>query len=244
MTDKSDRVFKGYNKKNTSSCMMRIDKREIILSVLCGQARLYRPSLDVAEKLYEKSKRKKQNRDWQIKNLTVMEIFEPIWRRDYYDWKVKMINKTGWLYNFNERTEGEMLLAQWYDTRKLRIYYRWLHKNGQFTLERVLKYMYSPLFPAILIMERGYLHPDRERLIIEFNFNHDPGVEMLSRWFWDILEIRTSVYRDEERFSYLFIDDDEMKKTLELLMPVIEKIPSMHERFYQREASRLYQPLR
>ena len=44
-----------------------------------------------------------------------MEVFEPIWRKDYYDWKVKMINKTGLIYNFSEQAEGEMLLAQWYD---------------------------------------------------------------------------------------------------------------------------------
>lgn len=222
--------FRGYNKKNTSHCMMRIDKRERILSMIVGGARLERFSYEVAKKKYESSNIKKSNPDWQIKNLTQLTISEPKSRKDYFDWKVKKIKETGWLSNFRMWQEEDYYYASWFDTKKLRIYYKWLRVSGKESYEKILKYMYSPFFPAVLVMDRGELSEDKE-LIIRLNINYGLSINLLQEWFVDILGISSEAIRDKAGHC-LYFDKKSTANLLEQIEPVVKEVPSMYEKWH------------
>ncbi|MCY7866009.1 hypothetical protein MOB78_13030 [Bacillus spizizenii] len=205
-------TFKGYDKQATSDAMMRIDKRERILSCVLGGAWL--------EKLPKHDG----------KNIVLFSICEHESNKDYFDWKVKMLKETQWLSNFKTWKKKDLYIAQWSDTRKLRIYHKWLHRSGKRTYERVLKYMYSPLFAAIMVMDRGALNQSKE-LVIDLGLNYGESADLMKVWFKDILDISTEVVRTRT-MHYLSFDHLGTKKLLSSIKPIVKDIPSMYEKLY------------
>lgn len=220
--------YKGYHKKATSDKMMRIVKRERILSFILGGATLEKVPVEEAEQLLQQFASNPQAYEWKTKNLVRFEICEHAENKDYFDWKIKLIKETGWLRNMRTWQEGDFYYASWHDTRKLRIYRKWLYKANKRVLERVLKYMYSELFAAVLFMDRGGLTKEQE-IVIDTGFNYGDNAEQLKIWFKDILNLNAEV-RITPDGHYLKFDYSQSRKLLELIEPIIKEIPSMHRK--------------
>lgn len=219
--------FKGYNKKATSDTMLRIDKRERIMACILGGALLKKmPPEQALKKLNPKS----HNLEWQSKNLVQLTIYEHESNKDYFDWKISIIKETGWLKNFKTWKKDDILYASWHDTRKLRIYYKWIYKSHKKTFEQVLKYMHSPLFAAILVMDNGAINQSKE-IVINLGLNYGKSAELLQQWFKDILGIHSEVIKTPSS-HYLSFDQTGTRKLLSQIKPILKNIPSMYNKVY------------
>ena len=226
--------FKGYSKQATSDKMMRIIKRERILSILLGNASLIKVPEDEAKAFLQRFSKDDKVFDWKTHNLTRMSFYEPLEHKDYFDWKVSLIKETKWLFNPKILSDEKGCSASWQDTKKLRIYRKWLYKGKQFTCEDVLKYMYSPLFLAILVMEKGYINQDKQ-LEINLGFNHKLSSILLVQWLSDVLNLKAGFKTNNLADKYsghdviVFIDSE---KALACIEPTIKEIPSKHKQLY------------
>lgn len=218
-------TFKGYNKKATSNSMLRIDKRERIIACILGDAMLNRVSPDEARNLSNI-----KNSDWHLQNLIQLKIVEHESNKDYFDWKVNMIQETGWLSNFETWKQDGFYIAQWCDTRKLRIYYKWIYKNSKKTFKQVLKYMHSPLFAAVLVLDNGALNQSKE-LAIDLGLNYGDNASLLSKWFQDILDVRSEVIKTPAT-HYVSFDQINTRKLLSAIKPIVKDIPSMYGKLF------------
>lgn len=182
-------MYKGYNKKATSDKTMRIDKRERILPIILGNASLEKMSLFEIKKdedsLYEKISNIKNNIPVKLT------IREPINRKEYFYWKLSLIRSTNWLYQEELNIEEDSLTVSWKDTRKLRIFYKWIYKSNKKTYETVLKYMYSPLFLIIISLELGEIVNGSLR--INTGITYGQSAEFLKNWMKDILDLDSEV---------------------------------------------------
>lgn len=227
------KTFKGYNKKQTSDKMMRIIKRERIMSCLVGRAKLEKVPKDEALKLIgDNHNYDAKTLEWKSKNIVRMTICEHISNKDYFNWKLKMFKETGWLRNQKVWRNGDYLYASWYDTRKLRIYYKWMHRAHKKTLKRILKYMYSPLFIAILAMDNGRINNDG-LLEINLQLNDKESSLLLKQWFKDIFNIdiafKANSLGEQDIDIIIFPDTD---RVLGMIEPIVKEIPSMHKALF------------
>lgn len=225
-------AFKGYSKVATSDTKLRIDKRERIIACILGGATLEKLPPDVAVNYLSNS----SNQEWQSKNLVQLTICEHESNRDYFDWKVNMIQETDWLSNLQAWEEDHLLHAQWHDTRKLRIYYKWIFRNKRKTFHQVLKYMHSPLFAAVMIMDSGAMNKGKE-LLIDLGLNYGESADLMQAWFKDVLGIAVEVIKTPETHCLSF-DQLNSRKVLSAIKPIVQDIPSMHEKLYPHAANR------
>lgn len=219
--------FKGYSKTATSDTTLRIDKRERIIACILAGGTLEKLSPEMSVN---------SSQDGQPKNLVRLTIYEHMENEDYFDWKLRMLQEADWLSNFKTWGKDNVLYATWQDTRKLRIYYKWIYKNHKKTYEQVLKYMHSPLFPAILIMENGAINKSKE-LLIDLGVNHGESARLLQQWFKDIFDVYTDVIKAPES-HYLSFDQLSTKKILSVIKPIVQNIPSMYEKLYPHASSK------
>lgn len=219
--------FKGYSKKATSNKMMRIIKRERILSMLIGKASLTKVPPEEAKVALKRFSDNQEVFDWKVNNLTRMSIVEPLKHKDYFDWKLNLIKETGWLRNPKIFINREQCSASWQDTKKLRVYRKWLYRGNQFTCEQVLKYMYSPLFLAILVMEKGYINKNNQ-LEIDLKFGHKLSSILLIQWLSDILDLKATFNVD----NYDVLTFEDSKEALLKIESIIKEIPSKYKQFY------------
>ncbi len=220
--------FKGYSKVATSDKMMRIIRRERILSVLIGNASITSIPEEEARIFLKKYSHDKDLYDSKCAGLTRMSFSEPLEHRDYFEWKVSMIEKTKWLFDLRTTVDDECYKASWQDTKKLRIYKKWLHKGKQFTCENVLKYMYSNLFLAILSMEKGYINKDNQ-LEIDLKFNHRLSSRLLVQWLSDVLNLEAS-FKSDDSLDIIFFPDT--VKALSVIEEIIKEVPSKYKQLY------------
>ena len=219
-------MFRGYNKKSTSGSMLRIDKRERIISCILGDAILEKVPLDEAKKINNK-----KNDQWHLENLVRLKIIEHETNKDYFDWKIKIIQETGWLSNFKSYKQDKFYIAEWCDTRKLRIYYKWIYKNSKKTFKQVLKYMHSPLFAAILVLDNGALQKNSKELVIDLGLNYGNNAVLLVKWFKDVLSINSEAIKTSAT-HYLRFDQINTKRLLSAIKPIVKDIPSMYESLF------------
>ena len=231
-------TYKGYSKQATSDKMMRIIKRERILSIIIagyqsGYADLRRVHPTPAGI-------KRSDMSWHDANLTKLTIRHHISHQELFDYKLRIIEETGWLKNSHPRIykDGDMLVAEWSDTRKLRIYYDWLHKSRNFTLERVLKYMYSPLFMAMYLLDQG-LNVVGGRICIYTGFSGSKETERLNEWIHDILGCTTYVIKHDDAQDIILIEDEYKEAFLNLIEPLIKELPDTYQTYYKNEALQL-----
>ena len=192
-------TFKGYNKKATSQHMMRIVKRERILSIIIAGRSSGWAILDRVNPTPKGMKR--NDMTWEDGNLTYLRIIHKVEHRNVFEWKVKLIQDTGWLANSNEKIyeRDGYLYAEWQDTNKLRIYYDWLRKGKEYTILKVLKYMYSPLFITMFYADNElYLtHEHGWVLASGFHTESDDSIQ-LQLWMKEVLNYDSKVINDSE----------------------------------------------
>lgn len=229
-------TYRGYHKKATSDKMMRIIKRERILSIIIAGHQSGNAELRRVNPTPEGMKR--SDMSWHDANLTKITIRHHVEHQEIFDWKVRIIEETGWLKNSRPRIykEGDLLIAEWSDTRKLRIYYDWLHKSRKFTLERVLKYMYSPLFMAMYVLDQG-LQLVSGSICIYTGFQNGEDTDRLEEWIQDILYCRTFVLKYTNYQDCILIDEEQTKYFLEKIEPFIKQLPAVYRSYYKHEAS-------
>jgi hypothetical protein len=208
-------MFKGYNKTDTSGRnMLRIEKRERVLGLAIIAASLVKEP-EIAP------------------GMTRMQLASTS-NHDLIDWEVQLIKETGWL---QEPEIMDLCNGRWVtyrDTRKIRIYRKWLFHNERKTLKQVLKYMYSPLFVSLLLMHRGEW--EGTALHVDLYYN-DNSIDMLSQWFKDLFDI--SCHRDVNSWNsdVLVFENEDLKKLLTVCEPIVKQIPSMYEKFYRNKAA-------
>lgn len=176
-------TYKGYSKKATSDKMMRIIKRERILSIIVSGYYSDSATLERVNPTPEGILRSEMS--WRDANLTRLTIMHSKDEKHIFDWKVKLIEETGWLYN-PKFYETEMLLCvEWEDTKKLRIYYDWLHYAKLFTVRKILKYMYSPLFISMFFIDQRDKNVMKDKNFM-ISLPYEEDVESLKKWANDI----------------------------------------------------------
>lgn len=227
-------TYKGYNKKATSDKMMRIIKRERILSIVIAGHQSGNAELRRVNPTPEGMKR--SDMSWHDANLTKLTIRHHVKNKELFDWKLHIIEETGWLKHSRPKVnrEGDMLIAEWSDTRKLRIYYDWLHKARAFTLEKILKYMYSPLFLAMLVLDQG-LEVVTNRVCIYTGFSGGSDTDRLNKWIHDIFGYSTFVSKRDDAQDVILIESkDDFLRSIE---PHIKELPETYRTYYKNEAS-------
>lgn len=181
-------TFKGYTKEATSDTTLRIDKRERILAVIISGYATGRAVLERTNPTPAGLRRRDMS--WPESNLTTLQIKHRLSEREAFEWKLALIEDTGWLADSNQTVyeKDGYLVAEWSDTQKLRIFFNWLHKGKQYTIQKVLKYMYSPLFIAMFMRDNAlYLdHEDSWKLTTGFH-TRSRDSELLQAWMKDVL---------------------------------------------------------
>lgn len=192
-------TFKGYHKKATSDTMMRIIKRERILSIIIAGRVSGHVTLERTNPTTPGMRR--SSMPWHDRNKTTMTICHQKSEEELFNWKVGLINGTGWLYDSEPKQweEDGYLYASWSDTRKLRIFYDWLHRNKEFSVQRVLKYMYSPLF-LLAFQKDGLLVKDPEHgYLLTHGFpTKSMDSELIALWMKQILSYTVRPFNDEQ----------------------------------------------
>lgn len=189
---------KGYkNKKQTSQFMMRQEKRESILGIIiaslladCGKLERTNPTppdMKRKDMSYHEAMSTTFSYTGEFKNL-YQQVFE----------------RTGWFRNATFLCEP----FSFTDTNKLKIYYNWLHKGRAFTLERVLKYLYSPAFLLPLFLE-GLLSKTEEAyyvLLDQKGLLSLSDLEGLQYYATELLGIESYIENDTFYIHESFID--------------------------------------
>lgn len=206
------KTFKTRNIVDTSGKnMTRIEKRERILSIAIHGFLKKIPT--------DKSP-----------GLTRLLIIA--YNRDYLDWKISMIESTGWLTREKVNRAKFAMWMSWADANKLRIYRKWLYHNNVFTLKNILKYMYSPFFPAMYYMESGGLDEEYDCAYLRLRFKmHVNEIELLRTWFKDILDLDATVIYGEFNIPHLAFCGDQKNKFLDIIEPIVSQIPSKYVNF-------------
>lgn len=212
-------MFKGYNKVDTSGRnTLRIEKREQILSI-------------AIHGLLKKVPTKESP------GLTRLSIMA--YDRDYLEWKIKTIESAGWLTRENVERASYAKWMSWVDSNKLRIYHKWLYRNNVLILSNVLKYMYSPLFPAVFYMERGGIDDEYDCAYLRLWFMDAKEIGSLKSWFKDIMNLDTDVICGQFEIPHLAFCNENKKKFLDAIEPIVKQIPSKHAEFYTESATRV-----
>lgn len=216
--------YKGYSKQPTSDKMMRIIKRERILAmIIANGAELNKIAPEEAEKLFTGIRRVKSNKDWQFSHTCGLTIKSSDY--EFFNWKLDLIEECEWLKNFVDIDDDKRM---YFDTRKLRIFYKWMHKSGHFYIENVLKYMYSPMFPAILMMECGQY--EEEQLILHLqHLSTDDRTELVI-WFEDIFGLHPVPLHGS-----LWFGKEDTSKLIHLTEDIIKQVPSIYNKLLKRE---------
>ena len=161
-------MFKTRNKKDTSGRnMVRDEKRERILGIAITSGHLYIQKDTGKTELF----------------IVGSRAFS-----DMLQWKIDLIKETGWLSTPEIYESGEAsLTARYNHNNKLRIYRKWLYRHDKKTLTQVLKYMYSPLFASLLLIDLG--QQTKDSIVINMTMFKQEDIQLLQRWFKDLFDI-------------------------------------------------------
>lgn len=214
-------TFKGYSKEATSDTMMRIIKRERILSIIIAGHASGHVTLQRTNPTTEGLRRSEM--PWHEANETTLQLSHPKAERDIFNWKLKLIQEGQWLEESNHKTweQDGMLYASWSDTQKIRIFYNWLHQSKRYTIHRVLKYMYSPLFITMFYVDKVLQFDQDHGYVLTHGF-HTKGKDSLlfQQWLKQVLDIDSAVLDDDSIAFYhesiqssILTIEDEIKNT-------------------------------
>lgn len=204
-------MFKTRNIVDTSGKnMVRIEKRERILSIAI-HGLLDKVPTDKAP------------------GLTRLSIIG--YNRDYIDWKISMIESAQWLTRENVPRASFAMWMSWIDSNKLRIYRKWLYHNNKKTLKNVLKYMYSPLFPAVFFMENGGLDEEYDCAYFRLWHNSMADAEIFKEWLKDVLDLDAVIIVGQYDIPCLAFCGENKDKFLDTIEPIVKQIPSKYANF-------------
>lgn len=199
-------VYKGYTKQATSQKMMRIIKREYILSIIIAGIQSGHVTLERTEPTPEGMRR--SDMDWHEANRTTMTIKHATFDKELFDYKLYLIRSTEWLDKSLVSVEEKdgFHIATFTDTNKLRLYYNWLHKKKEFTIQNVLKYMYSPLFLAMHFLDQ--VVPINGDLSLVFDLPKS-DLDELKKWMLEVLQYETVFTADNH---CAFVDTEKVRQ--------------------------------
>jgi len=204
-------MFKARNIIDTSGQnMVRIQKRERILSIAIHS---------ILSKVNDKN-------DPKSVRMKIMAC-----NRDYLNWKIAMIESAQWLTREDAKRDSFTMWMSWKDSNKLRIYHKWLYHNHKFTLKNVLKYMYSPFFPAVFYMERGGIDDDYDCAYLRLWYQKPEQVKLLATWFKDVLDLETTVINGQYDIPCLVFCGEMKEKFLSIIEPIVSQVPSKYVNF-------------
>ena len=195
-----------YKKHNLHD---RIFKREIIISCLLGNGELL------------------SNEPFNIAKPT-LKIVESNY--EYALFKYNLLKQINWTSKITIRKSKQYnlyMLSCPYD-KKFRIYYKWLYKGKERikTTENIIQYMFTEYFPAIIVMDRGRLNSNGE-LEIHIPVGNLQTQREMDKLFEYIYDIQSYSSIDMIKFN-----KTNTKKLLDLIEPIIIKVPSKFAYFY------------
>ncbi len=209
-----EKKYKGYHKKATSQTTLRIDKREGILAyIVANPDKLLMTDVNLAASLHSEYGRVKGNKDWQFAHTAALDVEHS--DEIVFNHILDEIDETGWLKTYVDKDDT---YRQYFDTRKLRNYYKWTHKGQDraFYIERIMKYFYTmKLFACYTLFHEDALnHADRT-----FTFKLSAAdVNEIGKWLNDVHGLPTTRTKTTLRF-----DEEVFNRFLFLLKPAIEQ---------------------
>ncbi|ODV53278.1 hypothetical protein [Lysinibacillus fusiformis] len=219
-----------YQEYLMSDQIMCIKKLEKILSIITSGYQS--GNTDLRHVHPTPAEMKRSDMSWHDANLTKLTISHHIRNKELFDFKLQIIEETGWLKNLHVYRKRDILVAEWTDTSKLRIFYDWLNKAQNFTLEYVLNYMNSPFFLTMYILEQG-LNLVADHICIYTGFSNSRESDHLNEWIHACLGYETYILKHEKLQDVILINAEYKENLLKAMKQIIHSLPNTYQVYYK-----------
>ncbi|MGG2085363.1 hypothetical protein [Lysinibacillus pakistanensis] len=224
-------TYKEYSMSDQIMCVRKVEK---ILSIITSGYQS--GNTDLRHIHPTPAEMKSSDMSWHDANLIKLTVRHHIRNKELFDFKLQIIEETGWLKNLHIYRKCDILVAEWSDTSKLRIFYDWLHKAQNFTLEYVLNYMNSPFFLAMYILDQG-LNFVADHICIYTGFSNSKESDFLNKWIHDNLGYETYILKHDNLQDVILIDSECKDNLLNVVKQTIQSLPKTYQVYYKYQST-------